>query len=170
MNSHSYVEELAESYSDVKRDKDIGMVTYQQVDMYYRLDKLQDVRKKEYDFFVYDYGCYNEPGFNKVSFLERDVQVFVVGSKPGEFDRTYDVIKNNFYNNVFYIFNYVAESEKKDLLELMEDKAECTFFADDIRDPFTYSASGIYEKIFPVKTRNQENKKKHKFSFGVRRK
>lgn len=170
MNSHHYVEDLAESYADAKKDEEIGLVTYQQVDMYYRLDKLQDVRKREYDFFVYDYGYYNEPGFNKVSFLERDVQVFVVGSKPGEFDRTYDVIMNNFYNNVFYIFNFVAEAEKKDLIELMEDKADCTFFADDIRDPFTYSASNIYGDMLPVENKNQELTQKRKFVFGRRKK
>ncbi len=46
----------------------------------------------------------------KFLFWKKEQQIFVVGSKPGgEFEKTYDVIKNNFYNNVFYIYNFVAE-------------------------------------------------------------
>jgi len=79
---------------------------------------------------VFDYGVAGENGFNKISFLEKEQQIFVVGSKPGgEFEKTYDVIKNNFYNNVFYIYNFVAEGEQEDIKELMglDDDYEVLF-------------------------------------------
>lgn len=44
-----------------------------------------------------------------------------------EFEKTYELIKSNFYNDVFYIFNFTSEAEKKDIKELMEDKADKTF-------------------------------------------
>ena len=114
-------------------------------------DKLQETLKRDYDFVVFDYGVYSENGFNKISFLEKDIQIFVCGSKPGEeFNSTYDVIKNNFYNNVSYIFSFVAKTEQKELLELMEEKAETTFFAEEARDPFAFSGAGsFYEKLLP---------------------
>lgn len=168
MNSHGWVEQLKEAYSETEHDPEKGLVTYQGVDMYYRLERLQDVLKK-YDYYVYDYGVFSEHGFNKISFLEKEIQIFVVGSKPGEFDKTYQVVKNNFYNHNFYIFNFTAETEKKDLLELMEEKAADTFFAGEIRDPFSYDGEdGIYKKILPLKIQNVDQNKKKRI-FGRRK-
>lgn len=171
MNSHHYVQDLLEAYEQVEQDEEIGRATYMKVDMYYRLDKLQDVLKKDYDYLIFDYGVSGENGFNKVSFLEKEVQIFVVGSKPGgEFEKTYEVLKNNFYNNVYYIFNFVAKSEQKDLLELMDEKADMTFFAEDAKDPFSFSGSGSpYEKLFPNERQIQQIEKKH-LLFGRRKK
>lgn len=169
MNSHGWVEQLEAAYSDTEHDPEKGLVTYEGVDMYYRPDRLQDVLK-QYDYYVYDYGVFSEHGFNKISFLEKEIQIFVVGSKPGEFDRTYQVVKNNFYNHNSYIFNFTAETEKKDLLELMEEKAGDTFFAGEVRDPFSYGGEdGIYEKILPVEKQVGNQNKKNRF-FGRRKK
>ena len=156
MNNHKFVLSVAEAYSDVSKDDVDGLVKYQSVDMYYKAEKLKEVQNKDYDYIVYDFGVYSEHDFNKVSFLEKDIQIFVVGSKPDEFSQTYNVIKNNFYNNVFYIFNFTSENEKKDLLELMEDKSEYTFFADTAKDPFTFGNPEIYEKMIPLNSRKED--------------
>lgn len=167
MNNHHWVEDLAEAYVEAEHDQEMGCVSYQGVDMYYRLDKLREV-KKEYEYLIYDYGVNSEHDFNKVSFLEKDVQIFVVGSMPGEFDKTYEVIKSSFYQTVYYIFNFVAKTEQKDLMELMEGKEEYTYFAGEARDPFSYAGdTEIYEKIIPAEN-IAVKKKKHLF-FGKRR-
>lgn len=169
MNTRCFVENLIEAYDGVELDEDVGRATYMKVDMFYRLDKLQDVLKLDYDYLVFDYGVYSENGFNKISFLEKEIQIFVVGSKPGgEFESTYDVIKNNFYNSVYYIFSFVAESEQKDLLELMQEKADMTFFAEDAKDPFSYSGGQLYQKLFPVEDKKEQAEKKH-LLFGRRK-
>jgi len=163
MNNHKFVEAVADAYSDVDKDDIDGVVKYQKVDMYYKADKLKEVQNKDYDFIVYDFGVYSDHDFNKVSFLEKDIQIFVVGSKPDEFSKTYNVIKNNFYNNVFYIFNFTSDTEKKDLLELMEDKSEYTFFADTAKDPFTFGNPEIYEKMIPLSSVKEEKVEKRGF-------
>lgn len=169
MNRHHYVEDLKEAYEQVEHEEETGRVTYMKVDMYYRTDRLRDVLKMDYDYLVFDYGVYSENGFNKVSFLEKEIQIFVVGSKPGgEFEKTYEVVKNNFYNQVFYIYNFVAKTEQADLLELMEEKAGMTFFAGEARDPFSFSGEGsIYEKIISLEKKNEPDRKR-KF-FGRRK-
>lgn len=165
MNGHHFVEDLADSYTDARKNQEEGVVNYQGVDLFYRLDKLQEILKKGYEFLVYDYGAYSEHDFNKISFLEKDVQIFVVGSKPGEFEKTYEVVKNNFYSDIYYIFNFVALSEQKDLKELMDDKATYTFFAEEARDPFAFSGeAGLYGKILPVDTA-KSLKKERRFFF-----
>lgn len=165
MNRHHYVEDLREAYKQVEHEEEAGRVTYMKVDMYYRTDRLQDVLKMDYDYLVFDYGVYSENGFNKVSFLEKEIQIFVVGSKPGgEFEKTYDVIKNNFYNQVFYIFNFVAKTEKADILELMEEKADMTFFAEEARDPFSFSGEGsIYENLISLEKKEKPDRKRKFF-------
>ena len=166
MNGHGYVEDAGESYERIDREDEMGRITYLNVDMYYRTDRLPDLLKQEYDYLVFDYGVYNENGFNKISFLEKDIQIFVGGVKPGgEFDATYAALENNFYNRAYYIFSFVAESERAEVLNLMEGKEEMTFFAEDTKDPFAFSGGGsIYEKIVPLEqNKSRPEKKKRLF-------
>lgn len=170
MNGHRWVEKLKEWY-DVTTDESLGMVTYCSIDLFYDLSKLQNVLKQGYDFYVFDYGVYNEADFNKISFLERDFQIFVCGSNPDEMPHAYNVIKNSFYNDVYYIFNLVSESDQQDLLELMEEKKKVTFFSPYTPDPFTYNNALIYSSMIPVENKNQpETPSKKKFFFGKREK
>lgn len=153
MNNHGYVEELMDAYEGVEEEKLIGKAVYQEVDMYYKLEKLPEVLKRDYDYFVYDYGVFSDRDFNKISFLEKDLQIFTVGTKPGEFMKTYQLIENNFYNSVLYIFNFVVDDkqERDDIYELMAEKEDVTFFAPDCRDPFRLCQTEFYESLFPVK-------------------
>lgn len=153
MNDHGYVEELIDSYEGVEVEEVIGKAVYQEVEMYYKLEKLPEVLKRDYDYFVYDYGVFSDRDFNKISFLEKDLQIFTVGTKPGEFMKTYQLIENNFYNSVLYIFNFVVEDkqEQDDIYELMAEKEDVTFFAPDCRDPFRLCQTEFYESLFPVK-------------------
>lgn len=172
MNTHHWVEALKEAYADVETDSDMGRVTYQGVDMFYRSDRLPKILRQGYDYLVFDYGVYSENGFNKISFLEKEKQIFVVGSKPGgEFEATYQVLKNNFYSDCFYVFNFVAKTEEKDILELMEQKADMTFFAGTAKDPFSFSGNGaLYERLMPEgekdEKKHKRKKKKHRGFFG----
>lgn len=165
MNNHGFVEALKDAYEEVEVNDDIGSVTYAKVDMYYQINKLQEILKKNYDYIIFDYGVYGENGYNKISFLEKEIQIFVVGSKPGgEFEKTYEVIKNNFYNNVHYIFNFVAKSEQEDVQELMAEKAEVTFFAPEARDPFIFSGdTELYSQILSLEPKNAVTNKKRRF-------
>ena len=170
MNNHGFVKAVREFYEDSQYDEMEGLTEYQNVDMYYKAERLKEVQDKDYEYIVYDYGVYSEHDFNKVSFLEKDIQIFVVGSKPDEFEKTYELIKSNFYNDVFYVFNFTAETEKKDIKELMEDKADKTFFADESKDPFTFGNSEIYKKMIPIENKSEEKKEKKSGFFRKRKK
>lgn len=170
MNNHGFVKAVREFYEDSQYDEMEGLTEYQNVDMYYKAERLKEVQDKDYEYIVYDYGVYSEHDFNKVSFLEKDIQIFVVGSKPDEFEKTYDLIKSNFYNDVFYVFNFTSDAEKKDIKELMEDKADKTFFADESKDPFTFGNSKIYSEMIPIENKSEEKKEKKSGFFRKRKK
>lgn len=169
MNGHGFVEALKEAYEEVSVEEELGRVTYAKVDMFYRPAKLQEVLKLDYDYLIFDYGVVGENGFNKISFLEKEKQIFVVGSKPGgEFEKTYEVIKNHFYNNVYYIYNFVSFGEQEDIKELMGEKAEVTFFAGEAKDPFILCGIDFYGDILSLEEKPRKEKKEKRKRWGRR--
>lgn len=148
-------------------DEYLGRVTYEHVDMFYKQENLQEILKQEYDYFVFDYGAYSEKGFNKTSFLEKDIRIFVAGSKASEMKYTQGVLQNEYYTDVLYLFNFISEREKPDLLEYMEEKADVTYFTVYSPDQFEYVNNPDWDKILPVKEiRTKPEKKKKLFGWG----
>lgn len=50
------------------------------------------------------------------------------------------------YNTSNYVFNFTAEADRKDLKEMMEEKAEQTYFIENIPDKYVYVPNECYEK------------------------
>lgn len=171
MNSSTYLDEYISGwFVSEEIDQEIGRIRIEGIDHFYKIDKLAKILTLEYDFYVYDYGTYKDNNFNKTSFLEKDIRIFVVGSKPGEFSATKDLIDNMFYTDSFYIFNLTPDNEKEDLLELMEDKSSFTFFSETAKDKYVLTVSDIYEKIVPAESKIiEEPPKRKKRLFGRKR-
>lgn len=149
MNSSGFLVNLQEVYSPDLVDEELGKVCFQNIDMYYRQDRIPDILHMDYEYFVYDYGSFKSPDFNKISFLEKDIKVMAVGSNPGELQLSTELIGNVFYQDIKYIFNFTAPSDQEDLLDMMEDKREDTYFAEYCPDMFHYVPANYYEKLFP---------------------
>lgn len=165
MNDTSYLDEyLEDCFTSEERDDDIGRIRIEGIDHFYKSEKLPSILTQNYDYFIYDYGTYKDKHFNKTSFLEKDIRIFVVGSKPGEFTATRNLIDNMFYTESFYIFNLTPDNEKEDLLELMEEKSSVTFFSETAKDKYVLVNSDIYQKIVPADpVISKPEKKKHGF-------
>ena len=171
LNKNQYVQDLISTYEEVEEvDPVIGKVKYNGIDMFYNQEKISEVLQTGYDFYVYDYGVFNDTDFNKTSFLEKNIKIFVVGCKPNEMKYTYNVIRSLFYQDVRYIFNFTSENDRENLLSLMEEKADQTFFAEFSPDPFTYRNADFYHKMIPleIKTVPESPKKKGLFSWKKR--
>lgn len=152
MNNNNYVERLKRLYSVSEGEEEIGKVTYQSVDMFYKKEKIADILKLEYDYLIYDFGAFSDKTFNLINFLEKDISVVVGGVKPNEIDCITDLISKTIVNDVFYIFSFSHKAEHPDVLDLMEEKAQRTSFAIYSPDPFLYSTESnpIYEKIIAL--------------------
>ena len=160
VNDTGFVLEHGRKFVSV-HDEYFGRVTYENVDMYYKQETLNEILKLDYDYFVFDYGAYSEQGFNKTSFLEKDVRIFVAGSKASELGFTQDVIKNEYYTDVKYLFNFISEKEKADLMEYMEEKSEETYFTVYAPDQFEYIHNPEMDRLLPVEDRNPEQPKRN---------
>lgn len=178
MNGSSFWRDIYEWYNCQYVDQEIGLIQFQNTDIYFKKDRLTDVLKMDYDYFVYDYGVYTDTDFNKLSFLEKNIQIFVTGSFPTEMRYTQELLENNFYKDAFFIFSFTAEDEKQEIVKQFEDIGT-VLFSEEVKDPFCLTDTRIYEQIIPIKgimnkvtkkgrTRKKEGKKKHESGRGIK--
>ena len=165
MNNTDYINQMQEWYN-AETDNDMGKMTYENVDHFYKVEKISDIKKLGYDYYVYDYGCFFNPDFNKISFLEKDIKIFVIGFKAGEMQNSYHLIDNAFYDDVKYIMSFGDELSDEDMKELMAEKADNTIIPKRCSEPYVLSDINCYEKIIPVETVTEAPKKKKKSLWG----
>ena len=171
LNENGYIKALKELYEDgISFDDEIGRVTYQSVDMFYRKDKIAEVLRLGYEYYIYDFGIFDSVGFSLVSYLEKNLKIIVCGIKPNEASYMTDILASLYDKDIEYIFSFTHESDRKDILELMSDRAEHTFFAPWIPDPFVYSSQSGEQlaKLLPV-IPVELSKKKKRFRFFRRK-
>jgi len=161
MNSHPFIDAISNWYSNCLTDDDTGLVQYMSVDLY-KKDKINEVLKMGYDYFIKDYGVYASNDFENLSFLEQDLNVIVAGAKPDEIGHITDLLHSRYYNDAYYIFSYIPEADHKDILEMMEEKSSYTLFSNYTPDPFIYSSQSdcLYQKLLKVESKDNNGSKK----------
>ena len=60
LNSSDYVQKVGEFYTDAILNEDTGLVTYQNLEMYYKQERIADILAKNYDYYIYDFGCISD--------------------------------------------------------------------------------------------------------------
>lgn len=159
VNSTGFVLQHEKAFN-VIHDEYLGKVNFDSIDMYYKQENLLEVLKQEYDYFVYDFGTYMDTDFNKTSFLEKDTRIFVMGSKAAEMPYTNEVLRNEYYTDVEYVFNFISEKEKSEILEYMEEKSARTYFTVYAPDQFEFVPNDAFEKILPIEDISPQNSEK----------
>ena len=158
LNNSNYVQSVGEFYTDAVIDDNIGLVKYQNLEMYYRQERISDILSKNYNYYVYDFGSIQDMGFTLVQYLEKDIKIVVCGSKSNELPHMQNVLK--IISSSEYIFSFTSESDQKEILGLMEDKKPHTYFSGYVPDPFSYSPTPFYDKIIkPAKSETPTEKK-----------
>ena len=176
INSSCYLERCEKLYADIKRDNVKKYLIYNGVKMY-MASNMGEVMSEAYNYIICDYGTVIDPAFNKVSFLEKDLNIFVAGAKANEIEFVQPMLQSQVYKEAKYIFNFVPESDKPDILEMMCEKKEDTFFNKCIFDSFDYVYNDDFKKLLPLEeiTEDEEiknNLKTQKFKLfkGFKRK
>lgn len=153
INELSYTEKLKimAAEKDIDREEpDIGLVRYNGTDLFYKPDHLPEILNMGYEYIVYDYGVYNDPGFNKSAYLKDDFGIFVAGVSPSEIDYTFDILENLSYTNSKFLFSFVNEDEKNDFINQVAIPKEIVnkcFFSGYAPNAFSLSNATEYEKM-----------------------
>lgn len=177
-NEIGYAEKIKSWFDFEKADDDIGMVRCFNVDMFYKQDKIPEVLKKGYDYYVYDYGVYTDLDFNRTAFIQSDLQLMVVGSSPTELEYTQDIAQSSFYQDAKLLFSFAAEQEQEEIVMLMDEikmsggrsNGARTYFASFVPDPFIFSDVELFERLIPVEDISLPEEKKKKGLFGRKKK
>ena len=133
-------------------------IRYSGIDLY-TSDHLNEVKNLPYDFLVYDYGIYGSADFETISFLEKDICIFVGGIKPNEIDFLQQILQQPYYKTAYFALNFVPYSDRADVLDMMCDQADKTIFPPYTPDPFVYSSTNVcFESIFQLKNKNSKTR------------
>lgn len=153
INDTNFIEKCCELYADVEISNDC--VIYNDLHMY-RYDKITEVLKN-YDILVCDYGAITSPSFNKISFATQQMKFLVAGTKPGEITAVQNTLQSPAYNEAAYIFTFVPEADRADILEMMCEKKDSVIFAATCFDPFDYVQCD-YDKVLQLEDVTVEKK------------
>jgi len=162
LNNTGFIKNLCEWMDAEVTNATLGKTTFSGVDLFSNKSMLPEILEEPYDYFVYDYGAYKDMEFNRTSFLEKDLRVIVCGSSPDEMNASFEILKSAFYKDIEYIFNLVPEVDRKDILNMMDSKAEKTHFGVYAPDPFVLSQTDIYSNLIDLGEVQQPKKKKRR--------
>ena len=113
MNGSNFIGALKQNYEISSEDPSIGKVTFQNIDLFEKQDKISCALKLGYDFYIYDYGVLSSPSFHRISFLEKDRKFLVCGTSPEELSQTNQAISQFYDSDVQYLFNLVPDEDQK---------------------------------------------------------
>ncbi len=175
MNSSRYFETWAsmEEETSYQMDKGIGLFTYKGIDIYLEPAQVTKLIRQKYDCIVYDYGCYFDDDFERISFYEKDINCLVGGSKVNEYASTNKaLVENKDRENMYYLFSFVSKEEMKEISASMMKLADHTLFPAYTPDMFVYTPDNNYEKFFKYKLQadKKAGKNEGKFSLFRRKK
>lgn len=143
MNQQGYIEGIKELYNGVKENRKKKCCIYEEIDMFKR-ENIAELGWLDYDFLIKDYGAVTAQGFEKLSFMEQRYRIFCGGVKPNEIFAVNRVLEEPAYAATGYIFSFVPNADREAVREMMEEKKDCTFFADYVPDAYQYAATANY--------------------------
>ena len=146
LNQSGFAEKLAKYY-ECMHDAEIGKISAEHTDLYYRREKISGIYRMGYDAYVYDYGVFT----GQTSFFEKDVKIVVCGSKPDEMEAFGQLIGLTYMiDDIYYIFSFTPDKDRNEILAAMEKKAPYTHFAPYAPDMFSYVKNPAHDNIFGV--------------------
>jgi hypothetical protein len=168
-NDSGYVKSMAETFN-CDFDEESSFVSLSGIDMYFDLALLKQIKKKNYDFLLYDYGPATDK--NIVSFLEQKEGIIVCGVKGEEMSKTYEILKQFYTNdNLWYCFNFISPAEYSEIKEMMGRKVDKTMFLGFTPEALQLESVNMpeFERFLPNSVQEEvlpKEKKKGLFRFG----
>lgn len=165
-NSTHYFGQLADmeqDNKDVSFDKSIQLLVIKGLNVYLDPSLITKNIRQKYDCIIYDYGCYNDSDFSKISFYEKDINCLVGGSKVNEYNEMNAALLENMNrDNMYYLFSFISDHEKKEIAKGMKQLESHTLFAAYTPDMFQYSPDNDFERFFKYKLETVKKQERSK--------
>ena len=150
-NNHNSIYSLVEDESiPTIYNEVLKKITYKGIDLYQKPDNLADILKFEYEFYVFDFGNFEEMNKEEISsFLTRDLKIIVSGNKAWEINKlieTFMIIGEDI--NSYLMFNFVRNEDREKFKEsLGKFWKERASFSENVSEPFIVGNKSFYEKV-----------------------
>lgn len=165
-NDSSFINDMENFFTGVEKNHTKGCLVYEGVD-YYKNPNL--ALSQSYQYHVKDYGACINPQVPP-EFFNNDIRVIICGGTAEEVSRL-TALRNQLYmdNDLIYIFSFVADYEREDILDLMGEKSNIVGFAPYTPDSYkiTEESKNMYLPIFGFSV--EEKKRKSPFGFIKRK-
>lgn len=168
MNNSGFFRKWMELEEDknYKYDSGIELLTFKEVDIFLNPEQITKKIRQRYECLVYDYGCYFDSDFERMSYYEKDVNCMVGGSKVSEYEYTNQALAENAdRDNMYFIFSFTSEAEAKNIKESMKALGSRTLFPAYTPDMFVYSPENKYDGFFKFKLQQDKKAEKKGFRF-----
>lgn len=146
-----------------------NMITYNGIDFYFKPESLAEIQKYEYDFYVYDFGSFNEMETDlKNNFISRDLKFIVSGSRIWEENSIVNCISSIGEDNTSHLFiNFLKLEERENFKKLLDglELQKRLNFSELILDPFEIKNRDLYLKILRPYLLNENIKEEKKKGF-----
>ncbi|MDO5556664.1 MAG: hypothetical protein Q4G05_00240 [Clostridia bacterium] len=138
----SYFEELG-----AIKNKNTDMLSYKNIDMW-RKENTVDAMNLAYDFYIYDYGVFDESKID--NFISKGVKIVVSGTKIWEFAGLKNVFSHlEKLKDLKFLFNFTEQEKQKEWLKNMSKFSKGTYFTEYTPNPFAINVNEqIYHRIF----------------------
>lgn len=156
-NNSKFLDDMQEYFNGVEIDSDTECLYYDNLEFYKSKNQVFGLN---YEYHVFDYGSVeNVPA----DFFDKDIRVVVCGGTAEEVEHLTELVPHLYDDyKIKYIFSFVADYEKDDILDMMATKKSETFFAPYSPDCFTLNdeSKNILLKILDIDVPEQKRKKR----------
>lgn len=145
MNDNKYIELFSDYYSEaVKKD---GKIFYENCELFFDKNQIENVVKSNYDFLIFDFGILSNN--NLPNFLEKDVKILVTGSTPYDIKQMGTLFETLHTKDIEYIFNFVHPKDQMSVKSAMGSLGDKIYFASNTPGYFYYSSENesMHRKI-----------------------
>lgn len=178
-NSHNSIIHLKDSFENVEDYENLNKIEYKNVEMFYNVQNVAEIKSNGYTFYIYDFGSLDEMTDNDINnFLNKDVKFVISGSKAWELINLENAFKKFKINlasideNMYFLFNFCQEDYKNTINQNMGELKKQIYFSDIVLDPFIVANKLFLEKVFKkflLNTSYEITKKKRRLKIDFKR-
>ena len=170
-NNSEFLEDMENYFSDIEKDTERNCLIYEGMEFY---GNKNSTYSRDYNYIVIDYGSCGETKQIPSDFYNNDIRIVVCGGTAEEVSALTNISRQLYADeNIIYIFSFIADYEREDILDLVSDRRSNVYFAPYTPDCYSIneenisnfkSVLGIKEKIEtkPTKKRGLRRKKERR--------
>lgn len=156
MNDEGYIKKMEDIFDELSIPEQ-GHIQFNHMDLFEQ-QHIRTMGKKgdDIDYIIKDYGSVTKESFNRASFLEQDMRIFVGGVKANEIFFVYEILKQTAFDDASIILSFVdSDTDLRKSIKEMFDytdgkqkyvRSDKVFFANYVPELFEYT--GISNKMY----------------------